>query len=100
LSAFDPAFYKLELENSQVRVLRLKLAGHQSLPMEEHSVNRLVVCMVDQNVRETWGDGKTEIQTHKAAEYTWENAGRSKLENLSDKRSKRSLLSLRAEFKS
>ncbi len=85
LSAFDPAFYKLELENSQVRVLRLKLAAHQSLPMEEHSVNRLVVCMVDQNVRETWGDGKTETLTHKAAEYTWENAGRSKLENLSDK---------------
>jgi hypothetical protein len=85
LAAFDPKLYRLELENSQVRVLRLRLAPHQRAPMEEHSANRLIVCMTDQNVRVTRADGKTETQTHKAAEFVWENAGKSSRENLSDK---------------
>jgi hypothetical protein len=85
LEKFDPKLYKVELDNSQVRVLRLKLAPHESTPMETHAANRLVVCMADENARVTWADGKSETRAHKPAEFVWENAGKSKLENLSDK---------------
>ena len=81
----DPKHYKLELENSQVRVLRVKLGPKESTPMHESAVNRLVVYMTDTNVRTTSGDGKTETLQYKPAQTRWAPPGKLKVENLSDK---------------
>ena len=39
----DPKHYKLEFENSQVRVLRVKIEAHGTASMHEHSLNRVTV---------------------------------------------------------
>jgi len=48
-----PKDFKLEFENSQVRVLRVNMGPRQSVPMHEYTLNHLVVYFTDQNVRET-----------------------------------------------
>ena len=57
----DPKDFKLEFENPQVRVLRLKMGPRQSVPMHEYVPNRIVVYHTDQNVRETSSEGKPEV---------------------------------------
>jgi len=96
LPPFDPRLYKLEFENSQVRVLRLKIGARQSTPMEDHTVNRLVVCLSDQNVRETLADGMFSVKQHQSAQFIWEGPSKSKIENLNDK----SFEAIVVEFKS
>jgi quercetin dioxygenase-like cupin family protein len=82
----DPKEFKLEFENSQVRVLRLKLAPGQSAPLHEYPLNTVFWYYTDQNVRETSTDGKTEVQQHRAGDFVWEDGPRKlKMENLSDK---------------
>jgi hypothetical protein len=81
----DPQDCKLEFENSQVRVVRLKIGPRQSLPMHEHAVNHVVVYLTDQNVRETSPEGKAEVSRHKVGEFTWDGPCKHKIENLNDK---------------
>jgi len=45
----DPKDNKLEFENSQVRVIRVKIGPRQSVPMHEH-VSTRVVYFTEQNV--------------------------------------------------
>ena len=68
----DPKDYKLEFENSQVRVLRVKIGPRQSVPMHEYVLNHVVVYLTDQNVRETSPEGKAEVVQHKAGDFIWE----------------------------
>jgi quercetin dioxygenase-like cupin family protein len=87
-SALDPVkvdkkHYKVELENDQVRVLRVKIGPHQSTPLHEHSLNRVVTYLTDQNFRVTT-DGKAESVQHKAGEVSWGAPTKHKEENLSD----------------
>ena len=44
----DPKDYKLEFENSQVRVIRVKMPAGQKIPLHEHMLNRVVVYLTDQ----------------------------------------------------
>jgi hypothetical protein len=82
----DPQDFKLEFENPQVRVLRLKMGPRQSVPMHEYVLNRIVYYYTDQNVRETSPDGKAEVKQHKAGNWVWEGSPRKlKLDNLNDK---------------
>jgi uncharacterized RmlC-like cupin family protein len=67
----DPKNYKLEFENSQVRVVRVKMAPHQKVPMHEHVLNRVVVYLTDQNGSMTTADGQTTTAVHKAGEFSW-----------------------------
>ena len=67
----DPKDYKVEFENSQVRVVRVKIGAHQKVPLHEHVLNRVVVYLTDQNGSMTTPDGKTEIAQHKAGEVSW-----------------------------
>jgi hypothetical protein len=64
----DPKDFKLEFEKPQVRVLRLKLAPHQSTPVIERTGNVVAIFLTD-------GDG------HKAGDAVWETPGSSKIEN-------------------
>jgi hypothetical protein len=67
-----PKNFTLELENPQVRVLRLKVAPGENVPTVESNLNRLVVYI-------------TESDGHKPADFVWQTPGKFKPENKSDK---------------
>jgi len=79
-----PRNYKVEFENSQVRVVRVKIGAHQKVPLHEHVLNRVVVYLTDQNGSMTTSDGKTEIAQHKAGEMSWGGPTKHREENLLD----------------
>ncbi len=81
----DPKRYKVELENDQVRVLRVKIAPHETAPMHEHGLNRVVTYITDQKLKVTAPDGKSEIVEHKAGDVSWGTPTKHKEENISDK---------------
>ena len=88
-SALDPVkvdskHYKVEFENDQVRVLRGKIGGKES-STHEHSLNRLVTYLTDQDFQVTSGDGKVEHVQHKAGDVSWGGPTKHKEENLSNK---------------
>ncbi len=80
----DPKHYKIEFENSQVRVLRAKIEPHGVAPMHEHALNRVTVFMTDQEFRVTDSQGKVDIVKHKAGETIWGTPITHTEENLSD----------------
>jgi quercetin dioxygenase-like cupin family protein len=67
----DPKDYKLEFENSKVRVLRVKMPAGKPVPMHEHTLNRVMVYISDQNGSMTTPDGTTTTAVHKAGETSW-----------------------------
>jgi beta-alanine degradation protein BauB len=79
-----PKNYKVELENDQVRIIRGRLAPHESVPMHEHTLNRVTVFLTDQNVLGTDLAGKTVTAVHKAGDATWATPNTHKEQNLSD----------------
>ena len=81
----DPQDYKLEMENSQVRVLRVRIGPRRSAPMHEYVLSHVVVCLTDQSVRETTPGGKAVAASRQAGDFTWSGPSRQKVENLSDK---------------
>jgi quercetin dioxygenase-like cupin family protein len=80
----DPKTYKVEFENSQVRVMRVNFAAHSSTPTHEHMLNRVVVYLSDQNGRMTTPDGKTDTAVHKAGDISLAGPVRHWEENLMD----------------
>ena len=81
----DKQDYKVEFENSQVRVVRVKLAAHRIVPEHEHQLNRVVVYLTDQNASMTGSDGHTTTSQHKAGEVSWAGLAKHREENLMDK---------------
>jgi uncharacterized RmlC-like cupin family protein len=79
-----PQVYKVEFENSQVRVVRVKFPAHGGTPMHEHQLNRVVVYLTNQNTRMTGIDGKEEVAVHKAGETSWGGATKHQEQNLMD----------------
>jgi len=80
----DKQDYKVEFENDQVRVLRVKMAPHRKVPEHEHQLNRVVVYLTDQNGTSTV-DGKTTTSEHKAGDVSWGGAMKHSEANLMDK---------------
>jgi quercetin dioxygenase-like cupin family protein len=81
----DPKHYKVELDNSQVRVLRVKLGPKESTTLHEIPVNHLVVYMTQTDARATFADGKTEAIKYRPGETHWAAPAKLKVQNLSDK---------------
>ena len=81
----DPKHYKVEFENDQVRVVRVKVGAHESTPMHEHTLNRVTVTLTDLNYRVTSANGKVESIQRKAGEAAWGKASTHKEENLEGK---------------
>jgi hypothetical protein len=79
----DPQHYKVELDNAQVRVLRIHYGPHEKSVMHVHP-NAIVVYLTDVHVKMTTPDGKSVEQTGKAGEEHWTPAGTHLPENLSD----------------
>jgi len=67
----DPKDYKLEFENSKVRVIRVKMAAGRKVPLHEHTLNRVVVYLTDQNGSMTTPDGQTTTAQHNPGEFSW-----------------------------
>jgi quercetin dioxygenase-like cupin family protein len=79
----DPKHYKVELENDQVRVLRITYGPREKSVMHWHPA-AVAVCLTDLQVRFTEPDGKTEERRAKAGEALVSPAGDHLPENLSD----------------
>jgi|SRR5947209_11299563 len=80
----DPKHYKLEFENPQVRVLRVKIEAHGTAPMHEHSLNRVTVFLTDQEFRVKDSQGKIEVMKHRAGDAVWGTPTTHTEENLSN----------------
>ena len=80
----DPSRYKVEFENAQVRVLRVRYGPHDKSVMHELPA-RVVVYLTDQKAKFTLANGKTVERDSKAGEVRWLPAQKHLLENLSDK---------------
>jgi quercetin dioxygenase-like cupin family protein len=81
----DPTDYKLEFENSQVRVIRVRMAAKRQVPLHEHTLNRAVVYLTDQSGSMTSPGGQTQTAAHKAGEVSWAGPTKHSEANLLDK---------------
>ncbi len=63
----DPKHYRVELENEQVRVLRIRYGPREKSVMHGHPAS-IGVHLTDAHVRFTFSDGKTEEVRVKAGE--------------------------------
>src|SRR5437899_585366 len=80
----DPKHYSVELENDQVRVLRIKYGARDKSVMHGHP-HGVAVFLTDAHFKFTLPDGKTEEPKSKAGEIMWLQAGEHLPENLSGK---------------
>ncbi len=80
----DSKHYKLEFENDQVRVFRVHIGPHESTPMHEHQLHRIMVYLTDANVRVTGADAKVDITPHKAGDILEGGPAKHSEQNLSD----------------
>ena len=79
-----PENFTLVFENSQVRVLRLKVGPGQTVPMHEYALDHLVVCMTDLDARIMSPQGEAEIAQHKLGDFSWSGRSQQKIDNLSN----------------
>ena len=80
----DPKRYKVELENDQVRVFRVRYGPHDKGVMHEHTLNRVVTFITDGNMKVTTPDGESKILKTAAGDVTWGGPAKHTEENLSD----------------
>jgi quercetin dioxygenase-like cupin family protein len=80
----DPSHYKVEFENAQVRVLRIRYGPHEKSVMHEHPAG-VAVFLTDQTVKFGTPDGKSQEVSQKIGDAVWTPAGKHLPENLSDK---------------
>ena len=79
----DPAHYKIEVDNAQVRVLRAHFGPHEKSVMHSHP-DTIAVFLTDGHVKFTAPDGKTQEANVKAGETQWRPAETHLPENLGD----------------
>jgi quercetin dioxygenase-like cupin family protein len=63
----DPKHYKVEMENAQVRILRVHYGPGEKSVMHSHP-NTVAVFLSDGKVKFTYADGKTEDASGKAGQ--------------------------------
>ncbi len=79
----DAQHYKVEFENSRVRVLRIKYAPHEKSVMHSHP-DAVAIFQTDGRVKFTYPGGKTEERDMKAGQTLFTPAVKHLPENLSD----------------
>jgi quercetin dioxygenase-like cupin family protein len=80
----DVKHYKVEFENDQVRVLRVKYGPHEKSVMHWHPAT-VAVFLTDGDAQFTAPDGKVTPAPLKAGTTMWSAAGKHLPENLGDK---------------
>jgi hypothetical protein len=81
LIAVAPQAAKVEFENAQLRVVRLKLAANESLPMHDRPA-RVVIPLTTNNVRITRADGTTAVVQSPAGKAAWSEPAKRSVTNL------------------
>ncbi len=92
----DPKHYKLEFENDQVRVLRIKYGPREKSVMHEHPMS-VGVHLTDLQGKFTFPDGKTEEISGKAGDVRLYPAGQHLPENLTNHSFELVLVELKAK---
>lgn len=80
----DPLHYKVEFENADVRVLRIKYPAHSKGEMHDHP-RSVTVFLTEGHLRMTMPGGKTMIGNVGKGASIFEEAGPHQPENLSDR---------------
>ena len=80
----DPKHYKVELENDQVRVLRIQYAAGEKSVMHSHPAS-VAVFLTEGKVKFTTADGKSQEAAAKPGEVVWEAGGAHLPENVGAK---------------
>lgn len=79
----DSNHYKVEFENAQVRVLRVKVGPHEKSIMHKHP-NAVAIFVTDVNGKFHFPDGTSQEMGRKAGEALWTPATTHLPENTSD----------------
>lgn len=79
----DPKHYKVEFENSEVRILRVHYGPHEKSVMHYHP-DAVITCVTDMHAKFTMPDGTSVQQDKKAGETMFTPAGKHLPENTSD----------------
>jgi quercetin dioxygenase-like cupin family protein len=95
----DPQHYKVEFENSQVRVLHIHYGPHEKSVMHYHPDGVVTYLTDGDNTKFTLPDGKTIEGSGKAGETRWTPAGKHLPENDSDKAFDAVLVELKSPHK-
>ena len=80
----DAKHYKVEVDNDQVRILRITYGPHEKSAMHSHPAG-VVVFLTDANVRFAMPGGKTQDVSVKAGAVQWSDPTTHLPENLGDK---------------
>lgn len=80
----DPKHYRVEVENAQVRILRITIGPHEKTPMHEHPAS-VAVWLTDASGTITSSDGKAQDFQVKAGQTEWSGPEKHWGVNTSDK---------------
>jgi quercetin dioxygenase-like cupin family protein len=81
----DPKRYRVEMENDQVRVLRVRYGAHEKGVTHEHTLNRVVTFITDGEIKVTTPDGESKTLKVSAGDMITGGAATHVEENLSDR---------------
>jgi len=79
----DAKHYKVEFQNSRVRIVRAHYGPHEKSVMHSHP-DLVAIFQTDGRVKFTYPNGKTEERDMKAGQALWTPATRHLPENLTD----------------
>ena len=79
----SPRFYKVLLENDQVRVLEYHLKAGEKEPMHSHSAG-VVYVLSGAKLKFSYPDGRTETKSAAAGETIWREPVTHAVENVGD----------------
>ncbi len=78
----DPTVTKVELENDQIRVLRISIAPHQKTHLHSHP-SRSIVTITPNQLLASFPDGTSKLNERPAHELFWTEPVTHEIENLS-----------------
>lgn len=90
----DPKHYTTDMENDQVRVVRVRYGPHEKSVMHAHPAT-VVVFLNDSKVRMTYPDGRSEEREMRAGQAYFSGPEEHLPENLTDKNIEAILIELK-----
>jgi hypothetical protein len=79
-----PKFFRIPIDNQQVRVLVAHVPARQKFAMHQHALNRVLVTLTDQHFRVIDESGKAVEIKLQAGDVHWAKPNEHSEENLSD----------------